>query len=62
MHKTLSVPYMFDACMCCCFVIVYHYKVTFHTAKGLFADLTAGAPWIKLIGDNGVSEEIILER
>ena len=46
----------------CLFLVVYHYKITFHTAKGMFTDLTAGAAWIKLIGDNGVSEEIPLDE
>lgn len=40
---------------------VHHYKVTMHTAKGFFTDLTAGAAWIQVTGDNGVSEEIELE-
>lgn len=33
-----------------------------HTAKGFFTDLTAGAAWIQVTGDNGVSEEIELEE
>jgi len=40
---------------------VFHYKITFYTANGFFTDLTAGAAWIKITGDNGVSESIPLE-